>query len=350
MTRRRGRPTPAAPTLLFSTEALAPLGVTRVGRVTGLDRTGVEVACAVRPGGWVLQVSQGKGRSWEDAQRSAVGEAAELWAAETPESDALHWASAEALAREGHTAWLPDGVAPGVERLVLPWVRAARLDVRGEAWVLAQSVYCAPPSAAELGLHVAPWTSNGLGAHGTRAGALRHATLERWERHLLSQALPDGWTLEAVGHRRRLPPEPLGGRLDAADFDVAVFELTPQGAPYALAGALLRDRRGSTHALTAGYACRERLEDALEAALLEAAQSRLTDIHGAREDIAHRGAAAHEAEPLFQLPVRHGSEQPRGRLSRAEAPRLAVVTLRRGESGWWVVKVVSPDLRLSTLL
>src|SRR5258708_37273265 len=60
------------------------LGVTRVARVTGLDRAGIEVACAVRPGGHVLQVSNGKGESWEEARASALSEAAELWAAERP--------------------------------------------------------------------------------------------------------------------------------------------------------------------------------------------------------------------------------------------------------------------------
>ncbi|MFL6930256.1 MAG: hypothetical protein ACJ8FK_10115, partial [Xanthobacteraceae bacterium] len=51
------------------------VGVTRVARVTGLDRAGVEVACAVRPGGHVLQVSNGKGDTFEEAARGAVLEA-----------------------------------------------------------------------------------------------------------------------------------------------------------------------------------------------------------------------------------------------------------------------------------
>ena len=50
------------------------LGVTRVARVTGLDRSGVEVACAVRPLGHVLQVCNGKGETWEEARASALSE------------------------------------------------------------------------------------------------------------------------------------------------------------------------------------------------------------------------------------------------------------------------------------
>src|SRR5438552_11840201 len=69
------------------------LGVTRVARVTGLDRLGVEVACAVRPGGHVLQISNGKGLTWAQARASALSEAAELWAAErVPEEELVHGA------------------------------------------------------------------------------------------------------------------------------------------------------------------------------------------------------------------------------------------------------------------
>src|SRR3954468_24108434 len=75
---------------------LSVLGVTRIARVTGLDRAGVEVACAVRPGGHVLQISNGKGESWEEARASALSEAAELWAAERVPPELL-FASARQL-------------------------------------------------------------------------------------------------------------------------------------------------------------------------------------------------------------------------------------------------------------
>src|SRR5579871_4880056 len=83
------------------------LGITRVARVTGLDRTGVEVACAVRPLGHVLQVTQGKGHTFAQARASAVGEAAELWAAERVDPLCLLYASREELvARHGKGAVL----------------------------------------------------------------------------------------------------------------------------------------------------------------------------------------------------------------------------------------------------
>ena len=71
---------PRAPRPLRDGSLAEELGVTRVARLTGLDRTGVEVASAVRPGAHVLQVTNGKGPSFEAAMAGALLEAAELWA------------------------------------------------------------------------------------------------------------------------------------------------------------------------------------------------------------------------------------------------------------------------------
>src|SRR5918911_2449947 len=79
----------------------AALGVTRVARVTGLDRTGVEVACAVRPGGHVLQVTNGKGETSAAAARGALLESAELAAAERVAPGVLVVATAAELSAGG---------------------------------------------------------------------------------------------------------------------------------------------------------------------------------------------------------------------------------------------------------
>ena len=76
--------------------------VTRIARVTGLDRAGVEVACAVRPRGYVLQVSNGKGLALADAKAGALLEAAELWCAEHPLDSRLRFASLRELEAEAH--------------------------------------------------------------------------------------------------------------------------------------------------------------------------------------------------------------------------------------------------------
>ncbi|MFP2902870.1 YcaO-like family protein, partial [Corallococcus sp. 4LFB] len=123
---------PASPAFL---DALARgLGVTRVARVTGLDRTGVEVACAVRPGGHVLQVCNGKGLTFEAAARGALFETAELWAAETVRPERLRWGSQAELERTGDPAWgveaLGSAGAVVAPRLAGPAVRLAWCEAR----------------------------------------------------------------------------------------------------------------------------------------------------------------------------------------------------------------------------
>ncbi len=60
-------------------------GVSRVGRIDGLDVIGLPVWIAIRPPGEVITISSGKGLDSTSAKAGAILESAELWAAETPE-------------------------------------------------------------------------------------------------------------------------------------------------------------------------------------------------------------------------------------------------------------------------
>jgi len=335
------------------------LGVTRVARVTGLDRAGVEVACAVRPGGHVLQVTNGKGRSWEEASAAALSEAAELWAAEQVPFE-MRFAAAREL---GPAAWL-DAAEVAAPRLVgsdlrLAWIGARDLISGAEVLVPAQAVHCLPPGSAAMGPAAFRWTSNGMGAHPRRAQALLHAILEAAERDRLARALPFGWTPAVIRSRKvlegTLPPRASALResLFAARLEAHCFDLS-DALP--VAAAILIDREEGPIPVTAGYACALRPDDALVGALLEAAQSRLTDVHGAREDVVHPDR---RAARLFA----HACARARGRRDAARMPsvpgglagalralgwqRAAAVELPAPVS---VFKVLVPGLRVSELL
>lgn len=325
------------------------VGVTRVARVTGLDRSGVEVACAVRPAGHVLQVSNGKGERWEEARASALSEAAELWAAERPPLHELVFGSFAGLRRLG-AVWPPrDLAAPRLwsADTRIAWVRARQLGSGAPVLVPAQQVYCPPPGGPPLGPAVARWSSNGLGAHPRPAAALRHALLEALERDRVARVLPRGFTPRFLARRkldaRRLP---LWVRLRDRGFEGHLFELP---GPLPAIAAVLVDLEEGPVPVTAGYACALTPARAARAALLEAAQSRLTDVHGAREDVSpvDRGearalrAACEQARPLRSL-----RELPQAR--RLPPLRAAIVTLRR--TPITVVKVIAPDLRLPVQL
>lgn len=325
------------------------LGVTRVARVTGLDRAGIEVACAVRPGGHVLQISNGKGESWEEARATALSEAAELWAAERVPSRALVY---------GAQRDLPD--AWSVEPLAAPrlwsrttriaWRRARELGTGKEVLVPAQAVHCPPQGSAPLGPAAFRWSTNGMGAHPERARALRHALLEAVERDGLARVLPQGWTRRAIGARKLdASRSGLWQQLRDARLEAHVFDLSSGGAP--IAGAILVDLDDGPVPVTAGYACALTPERAVRGALLEAAQSRLTEVHGAREDVEQSAAPPG---------LREACEGARPRRTLRDMPSMLDIHLQQlvppaavvdlATAPLHVVKIVAPGLRVSELL
>jgi ribosomal protein S12 methylthiotransferase accessory factor len=358
-------------------------GVTRVARLTGLDRTGVEVASAIRPLGHVLQVTNGKGERFADAARGAVMEAAELFAAERAAVDA--WGSADELRARGAEVVPPAALAPAADPawggVRIAWRAGADLLSGARVLVPAHAVHVPPPGGPALGPALVRWTSNGMGAAPTRAAALRHALLELAERDQLARALPAGFTESEIAGRALAPAglartapraAALAARLAASGLGVHLLDLAPgpRAGPadlgLACAAALLADAAHGPVPLAAGYACRLRRDEALHAALLEAAQSRATEIHGAREDVEagdRRGAISVAALLARARPARAASRLPDlraatpdagvravlSRLRRAGLRRVVAVDLE-GPPGVAVVKVLAPGLLLSELL
>lgn len=308
-------------------------GVTRLARLTGLDRLGIEVVGAVRPRGHVLQVSQGKGRTLEEARWRALSEAIELAAAESPDSRAIVFGSA------------PGNTLFDLGDLQVAWVSGRELRSGSQLWVPAECVFCPPAGKVWLGPSVTRWKSNGLGAHPkSLAAAEEHAILEVLERDLLAQTLPDGWTEAALRScfvRRVDTPE---------GFAAYAFDLTPAHAKLHLAGVLLFDLEDGPVPLTAGYACRRSWKDAEEGAFLEAAQSRLTEIHGAREDVllGDRESGRDALSVLKTLSPRAVRRvAARNSLAHHVDAPVVMVQLR---SSPFVVKAIAPGLAVSELL
>ena len=361
------------------------LGISRVARVTGLDRSGVEVACAIRPGGHVLQVCNGKGDTWAQAALGARMETAELWAAERVDESRLRWSTAARLeARTGERAVAPQAldvgepVASEVHTASLPcaFIDGTELFSGRRAWVPAWAVHCPPQGGALLGVALAPWSTNGMGAHRRAPAALAHALLEAAERHVLAKVLPEGWTEEAVDEHLLSKEEvstrwpelhAATARMAGVSLRVLLFNLTPavgQGPRVPTAGALLIDEEAGPMPLAAGYASASTLGAALRGALLEAAQSRLTDIHGAREDVAPQ-KSGDVAEFVRMCAAAQGCKG--GGSTRREGPPLTVPAVMRQlwRAGirtvvavelapvgcpFHVIKLVAPELEVSFLL
>jgi len=357
-----------------SLEPLASrIGVTRVARLTGLDRTGVEVAAALRPDGHVLQVCNGKGTSWTHAKLSALMEAAELEAAERVPLTLQRACANDLVRRYGADSALTPWSWPAQELLQAPslwtpevelaWVQGEELLSRKPVQVPACAVFCPPGESPSLGPLPLRWTSNGLAAHPVSAkDAMNHGLAELLERDTLSRALPEGIHEEVLRHFRRAPTGALASWaewLEVQGLRLCVLDVSAAAViPVSVAAVLLLDQEGGPLPVTAGYACRERFEDAALAAFFEAAQSRLTDIQGVREDVMPMSLA--DTERLTRMlsrprksSTRTGNVRPIPKerwvkaLSHAGFPQVIAVTL---DSPVRVVRMLVPGLQLSELL
>ena len=274
--------------------ALASCGITRSASVTYLDTLGIPVWISVRPGGLVLQISNGKGITDAAAQVSALMEACELHLAENPEPDRLWHGSMVQLARH-------DPVARIVTPVRLPchiggyfspdfvgeWTFGTDLATGDRIWAPSSAVYFyRRPVFFET-------SSNGLASGNTRAEARLHALYELIERDATYAPGPNG-QLSLRERGQVIDPDTVPFSVGRLMIDRCVGQgtrvilaLLPAAVPITVIRAiLLSERTTSTRTLiNLGYGAHVRPEIALNRALTEAAQSRLAKIHGAREDI-----------------------------------------------------------------
>lgn len=345
--------------------ALTPRSA-RVARVTALDRLdrlGVPVVSAMRadPLGESVSVCTGKARTAAEARRNALAEAWERWCAEPRGHLPVRYAPVDAPPgravdpRALHPApWAPPTAAP------IGWVAGVDLGDGRRRWVPAEAAFFP-------WFHPTPWfapSTNGLAAGASPADACARALLEAVERHAVSVALaavaagddavgPAPAVVSAWARR-------LSARASREGLAVRLRDLTgPLGVP--VAQAVVHEDDGSGVWAHLGWAARPTLEAAVDAALLEALQSRLVDIQGAREDLPAAREAPHPwflAEPLrvAARPDRMAIGRPaalvreiRARLAAAGLPAPVVVRLDRRDGPLPVVRVVAPGLRVDAL-
>jgi len=282
--------TPQA-TLARIAPVLHACGITRCTSVTHLDHLGVPVYCAIRPAGLVLQVANGKGMTRESARVSALMEAIEMHHAEHPVPAGLRRASEAELVAEGATVIGPRELAGWSDGYAAPdfrfeWIRGESLTDGTLIW--------APASAACFARTPAPviTDSNGLASGNHLLEASLHALYELLERDALAQVSENGRL--RVRERCRnidlasIPDAALHGlvhRIEQRQSKVVLLWVPSRVAVHTFWAILLNrlpDAPVSTLNLGAGCHCDPVV--AAARAVTEAAQSRLTFIHGARED------------------------------------------------------------------
>ena len=279
-----------ADALSAATAAAERAGVTRLADVTGLDVVGIPVFQAVRPWSRALSVHQGKGFTVEAAKIGALMEAvesawAEAFAAETLVASFASLPGAERAPRLDDFA-CDRADRPGVDE-PLAWTAARTLLGGQTLWVPFDVVSLDFSRAADARLER---SSNGLGCRFSHEEACVVAVLELIERDALA-----AWRASSLPARSltRMPAaqvpcawyDELSRRLRAGGIELAIY-LAPAviGAPvFVCELSETGEPRPSAHVF--GSACRPDPQAALEAAVLEALQSRLAIVSGARDDI-----------------------------------------------------------------
>jgi YcaO-like protein with predicted kinase domain len=290
---------PPAETLERIRPHLDTLGITRVANITGLDRIGIPVVEAIRPDSRSLSVTQGKGLSLEAAKVSAIMESLECWHAERPVVP-VRSATAAALSDGDRILALPDHVLnvrdDTWKNVEIPWVEARHVATGEPVFVPYDFVHFDTRPHAQHGASRRMFTrapgTNGLASGNHPLEAVNHAMCElierdayhRWGRMTTAERISTSVDLATVDDpncRWMLD------RITAAGFTPLVQDITSAVGVPAFRCAIGADpqRAVRPEPFFLGWGCHPRREIALLRAVSEAAQARLTEISGARDNL-----------------------------------------------------------------
>jgi thioglycine synthase len=356
-------------TLRAAEAKLPAAGITRVADITDLDRIGIPVFSSIRPMAdrGAISVYNGKGATPTEARVSAMMEGLERYSAEVRDRQ-LDIASFSLLdgALDPRDLILPVDADPDA---LIPWISGWDMMNQEDILVPANAVFHPLPSEYRRLFRT---NTTGLASGNVIEEAIFHGLAEIIER--------DAWALvEAARHTGPLIQDVkddlargLMDKFAAAGVDVYLRDITSDiGVATCAAAAddlLLRDPT----LLTTGMGTHTSAKVAVLRALTEVAQSRLTQIHGAREDTtladfrkrigyertkklnSHWFSGSEKRSfadvPSFEsddflLDIRHML----AKLKEAGLDRAVVVNLTRPEIGIPVVRVIVPGLEMSAV-
>lgn len=284
---------PPSKTLENYESKLKIAGITRMTDISDLDRVGIPVFSAIRPTAEEGSVSvyAGKGIGKNQAKASAMMEGFERYSAERQDSDKTIIASLDEISSYGEyinpfDLNLPTNIKKeDLDGLKLEWSLAHDLISDDDFYILTNAVfhpYIAPDGVKAL----FKGNTNGLASGNVLKEAVLHGALEVIER--------DSWSIFELTKKNSrqidlntIESEEINSILDKFrqnDISIKLMDLTADVKIPTIAASsddrLLKD----PGLLTLGVGCHLNPEIAVLRALTEVAQSRATQIHGARED------------------------------------------------------------------
>ena len=362
-------------TTLQRIEPLAKVaGITRTADITDLDRVGIPVFSSIRPAAesGAISVYNGKGLTKDEAKVSSIMEGLERYCAELREAPLLRGGVEDFLST--HNAVhpmdliLPQATAYHLPRYQVAWVQGTELNSMSDIWLPASAVF--HPYTSKIDMMLFRTSTNGLASGNTLEEAALHGLFEVIER--------DAWSL--TEYYRRVngdleipssgPVKELMDKFLTHGIEVHLKDLTSDIGVPTIAAAADDVEMQDPALLTLGIGTHLDPEVAAIKALLEMAQSRLTQIHGAREDTVKGDAArklGYERMRRLNRMWLEDSEQTiafdsfpdlvtddifddlqvtRAKLNARGLTRTILVDLTREEIGIPVVKVIVPGMEV----
>jgi ribosomal protein S12 methylthiotransferase accessory factor len=368
------RAVPPEETLTRVEPKLPAAGITQVSDITGLDRIGIPVFTSIRPTaeGGAVTVYNGKGTTADEARVSAMMEAIERYSAEVGARellvDSYHELSDEENVLNPRELILPDYVR-GVEDVRIPWVKGYDLMKEEEIYVPANAVFHPLPSRYDR-VRLFRSNTNGLAGGNELEEAIFHGLAEVIER--------DAWALVEItrntGPNVKIDGGEIRNLIDKflnAEVSVLIRDITSDIGVPTFAAVSDDVRLKDPALLTIGMGTHTNASVAIKRAITEVAQSRLTQIHGAR----NIGAATDMKKIMgyewmrkqnkhwFEIAGEEDFDSVQtssldtndflddikhvmARLKAAGLERVIVVDLTRREIGISVVRVIVPGLEM----
>ncbi len=284
-------------TLEVTESSLKSIGVTRIANITDLDRVGIPVYSAIRPSAakGAISVYSGKGPTHNQARISAIMESFERCLAERAtenmdvkgEPNLTNFIDTYDNAVQEHTVLNPQSLLlpePGSSDILMEWTQSFDILNNEECFVPSNAVYHPynPPGRSHKLFRS---NTNGLAAGNVLEEAVLHGLLEVIERDALSMAEfnrnpgkelildpDDGFNYELV---QRFRDEGIDIRIWLLEHDLGIPTFVAATDDIKLKDPAM---------LVMGAGSHLRPDIAVRRAVSEAAQSRVVQIHGARED------------------------------------------------------------------
>lgn len=280
-------------TIEINEDKLKIAGITRIADITDLDRIGLPIYTAIRPtaGDGAISIYGGKGITKDHAKASAMMEGFERYSAEKQDGDEVIVANIKEISERGEyidpvSLNLPkDFKKENIEEMQLEWSIAKDIISDEEFYIPTNAIYH-PYLHDNQVQSLFKSNTNGLASGNVLEEAILHGMLEVIER--------DAWSIFELTHKNyaqidldSIESETVNDILEKFESEgikIKLMDFTADVKIPTIAASADDTVTKDAGLLTLGMGTHLDPEVAILRALTEVAQSRATQINGARED------------------------------------------------------------------